>query len=108
MRKNIRVYKGIIFDPAKMMWCGWKSTHASAASAIEWSPNGLTDDDHAALMDLKKTPYEPTPKLEDVLESAYTEWNACRNTGVTMFSSLFQFTARRIRSVFPHIDNEDA
>lgn len=105
--KKLRMYKGVTYN------CGFWYDRAgdcfsTAASVIVNNRDSFSDADHAPLMDLKKTPYEPTPKLEDVLESAYMEWNASRNTGVTMFSNLFQFTARRIRNAFPHIDEENA
>jgi hypothetical protein len=105
--KKLRAYKGIKYLPTIGSFQYGGQSYKSAAYLVTHLPF-LTDDDHAPLMDLKKTPYEPTPKLEDVLESAYTEWNACRNTGITMFSNLFQFTARRLRNAFPHIDGEDA
>jgi hypothetical protein len=106
MRKP-RPYKGIYYYPDTGRWHYCGISYKSAANVIT-NLQFLSDEDHAPLMDLKKTPYEPAPKLEDILESAYMEWNASRNTGVTMFSNLFQFTARRIRNAFPHIDEENA
>jgi hypothetical protein len=104
MRKNIRVYKGIIFDPTKKLWCSWNSTHESAASAIAWPPNGLTDDDHAPLMDLKKTPYEPVLTLGQVVHA----WWERSGKGPFIRAADIEDLCSRLRNAFPNIDGEDA
>jgi hypothetical protein len=75
----------------------------SAARLISWPHADLTDDDHDELMRLKAEPYEPVPKLEDVLHDAYAEWFGSSIASL----ALPQFIANRLRAVFPHIDQEE-
>jgi hypothetical protein len=101
--KKLRVYKGIVFDPAKEMWYSARSAHKSAASAVEWSYNGLSDDDHAALMDLKANPYEPAVTLEDVVKEAL---RSTRSVHLTVEEREMAIVGM-IRTAFPHIDQEE-
>ena len=95
MRK-LREYKGIVFDPAKERWRSRNWSYESAAEAIVSPYSRLTDDDHAALMDLKANPYEPTPTLDSVLQ----DWYISR-------SSSLSDLRERLRAAFPHIDQEE-
>ena len=100
---KLRTYKGVVFDPAIMEWRAGKWRYETAASAVESPYNGLSDYDHAALMDLKANPHEPVVTLEDVLHDAYAEWLGVGSTSLT----LSQFVANRLRTAFPHIDQEE-
>jgi hypothetical protein len=101
MRK-LRTYKGVWYVPALGWWQYAGAEYQSAASVIESAPS-LTDDDHAELMRLKAEPYEPVPRLEDVLHDAYAEWFGSSIASL----ALPQFIANRLRTVFPHIDQEE-
>jgi hypothetical protein len=95
MRK-LRKYKGFVFDPVKQTWDCSDLRYRSAAEAIAEGLHNLTDDDHAALMDLKANPYEPTPTLDSVLQ----DWYISR-------SSSLSDLRERLRAAFPHIDQEE-
>jgi hypothetical protein len=60
---KLREYKGVRYNPLTKNWHTEGQTFESAAQAIclraRVGPHALTDDDHAALMDLKANPYEP-------------------------------------------------
>jgi hypothetical protein len=103
MRKP-RPYKGIYYYPDTGRWHYCGISYKSAANVIT-NLQFLSDDDHAPLMDLKKTPYEPVLTLEDILESSYKEWVAFPMGNI---SQLSEFVAKRIREAFPHIDEENA
>jgi len=100
--KKLRPYKGVAYNPEIGRWLYDRMTYLSAASLIAEDPH-FTDDDHAELMDLKKNPYEPVPRLEDVLHDAYAEWFGSSIASL----ALPQFIANRLRAVFPHIDQEE-
>ena len=102
MRK-LRLYKGFAFNPVERMWNCRGLRYGSAAEAIAEGLHNLTDYDHAELMRLKAEPYEPVPKLEDVLHDAYAEWFGSSIASL----ALPQFIANRLRAVFPHIDQEE-
>lgn len=103
--KKLRTYKGVAFDvrvedrPFRYarVW------YESAAKVIATFPHSFTDDDHAELMRLKAEPYEPVPRLEDVLHDAYAEWFGSSIASL----ALPQFIANRLRTAFPHIDQEE-
>jgi hypothetical protein len=101
--KKLRKYKGFVFDPVKRTWDCGDLRYRSAAEAIAEGLHNLTDYDHAELMRLKAEPYEPVPKLEDVLHDAYAEWFGSSIASL----ALPQFIANRLRAVFPHIDQEE-
>lgn len=94
--KKLRTYKGVVFDPAIMEWRAGKWRYETAASAVEAPYNGLSDDDHAALMDLKANPHEPVVTLNSVLQDWYI-------SGSSSLSDLRE----RLRAAFPHIDQEE-
>ena len=104
MRK-LRMYKGVAFDvrvedrPFRYarVW------YESAAKVIATFPHSFTDDDHPELMRLKAEPYEPTPRLEDVVKEAL------RNTRSVHLTVEERETAivALIRTAFPHIDQEE-
>jgi hypothetical protein len=103
MRK-LREYKGVTYNPEAQMWVTPHGRRLSATSVIESFPKlNLTDDDHAELMRLKADPYEPVPRLEDVLHDAYAEWFGSSIASL----ALPQFIANRLRAAFPHIDQEE-
>jgi len=102
MRK-LREYKGVTFDvrveDRPFRYAGvW---YESAAKIIATFPHIFTDEDHVELMYLKKDPYEPVPKLEDVVR----DWvEDSRNFTRPFISDL----CYRLRTAFPHIDGEGA
>jgi hypothetical protein len=108
MRK-LRSYKGVAFDPAKAVFLYEGFRFGQAVDVIVYarhracSSSVHTDDDHAEMMRLKAEPYEPAPRLEDVLDDAYAEWFGSSITSL----ALPQFIANRLRAAFPHIDQEE-
>ena len=104
--KELRPYKGVTYNPERERWIYDYLAYTSAASLIAENPHALqhfTDDDHAELMRLKAEPYEPVPRLEDVLHDAYAEWFGSSIASL----ALPQFIANRLRTAFPHIDQEE-
>jgi hypothetical protein len=100
--KKLREYKGIKYLQTIGCFQYEKQSYRSAAYLVTHLPF-LDDDDHAELMRLKAEPYEPVPRLEDVLHDAYAEWFG---SGIASLA-LPQFIANRLRAVFPHIDQEE-
>jgi hypothetical protein len=106
MRK-LRTYKGVTYNPEAQMWVTPHGRRSSASSAIESFPKlNLTDDDHAELMRLKAEPYEPVPRLEDVVYGWLKEEIGCR-TGGTFPPINHWRLIDRLRAAFPHIDQEE-
>ena len=107
MRK-LRMYKGVAFDvrvedrPFRYarVW------YESAAKVIATFPHSFTDDDHVELMRLKAEPYEPVPRLEDVVYGWLKEEIECR-TGGTFPPINHWRLIDRLRAAFPHIDQEE-
>jgi hypothetical protein len=98
--KKLRLYKGFAFNPVERMWNCGGLRYGSAAEAIASPYHNLTDDDHAALMDLKANPYEPEPRLEDVVRRGLTGM-APR----PMLDALTTRVAAELRDAYPHIDS---
>ncbi len=99
MRK-LRAYKGVWYGPDTQRWQCEGIMYRYAANVITSLPF-MSDDDHPELMRLKAEPYEPMPRLEDVIESAYEEWR-----GGYSRTGHKELIAWRIRQSFPHIDQE--
>jgi hypothetical protein len=58
--KKLREYKGVVWN--EFHWEIEEGRGYNTAAALITSyPRKFTDDDHAALMDLKANPYEPDP-----------------------------------------------
>jgi len=97
--RRFRRYKGWAFDPYAEMFLNLNGyRYASAATLIHLLD--LTDDDHAPLMDLKKNPHEPVPKLEDMILT-------CGNDSHNSREQYANELARRLRAAFPHIDTPE-
>ena len=108
MRK-LRTYKGVTFDVRveDRPFCYARVWYESAAKVIATFPHSFTDDDHAALMDLKANPYEPTPTSREVVE----EWlesstQFASDGGYFIRASDIESLCARLREAFPHIDGE--
>jgi hypothetical protein len=97
---KLRQYKGVTWNQLH-----WETAEGRgydrAASLIAAYPRKFTDDDHAALMDLKNNPYEPIQTLEDVVN----EWNVSAEW-VRRSESKYalQELCTYIREAFPDID----
>jgi hypothetical protein len=104
MRK-LRLYKGFAFNPVERMWNCRGLRYGSAAEAIASPYHNLTDDDHDELMRLKADPYEPVPKLEDVVYGWLKEEIECRIGGTFPPINHWRLIDR-LREAFPHIDQE--
>ena len=105
MRK-LRLYKGFAFNPVERMWNYKSLRYGSAAEAIASPYHNLTDDDHPELMRLKAEPYEPMPRLEDVVRN-WTAKQIEKGVSLIPLSSLnYIELVRDIRTAFPHIDQE--
>ena len=105
--KKLRTYKGFVFDPAIMEWRAGEWRYETAASAVESPYNRLSDYDHAELMRLKAEPYEPVPRLEDVVRN-WTAKQIEKGVSHLPLSSLnYIELVRDIRTAFPHIDQEE-
>jgi len=94
---KLREYKGVRYNPLTKNWHTEGQTFESAAQAIclraRVGPHALTDDDHAALMELKANPYElPHQTLERILSD-------CLQSKMNV-----SVVAEVIRSAFPQID----
>ena len=112
MRK-LRTYKGVAFDPAKAVFLyeGCRFGHAVDVIFHARYPACIssfrTDDDHAELMRLKAEPYEPMPRLEDVVRN-WTAKQIEKGVSLIPLSSLnYIELVRDIRTAFPHIDQEE-
>jgi hypothetical protein len=103
MRK-LREYKRVAYNPERGRWLYDYLTYTSATSLIAENPH-FTDDDHAELMRLKADPYEPVPRLEDVVYGWLKEEIECR-TGGTFPPINHWRLIDRLRAAFPHIDQE--
>jgi hypothetical protein len=102
MRK-LRMYKGVTYN------CGFwydrdGDRFSTAASLIVNNRDSFSDDDHAPLMDLKKTPYEPVLTLGQVV---YAWWERS-DKGPFIRAADIEDLCSRLRNAFPNIDGEDA
>jgi hypothetical protein len=102
MRK-LRMYKGIYYYPDTGRWHYCGISYKSAANVITNLPF-LSDDDHAPLMDLKKTPYEPVLTLGQVVHA----WWERSDKGPFIRAADIEDLCSRLRNAFPNIDGEDA
>ena len=98
---KLREYKGVVYKEDS--WYCHDDDGASTPNvfvALGKFINNPTDEDHEALMDLKQTPYELTPTLEDVVE----KWNESawvrRGESDYALKELCEF----LREAFPQID----
>ena len=103
--RTLREYNGVTYRDGLFHFGTMK--YKTAAFLI--AENRLTDDDHAPLMDLKKEPYEPLPKLEDVVRQWEEWWNSWipdqRSKAVR--GVLANSLCSRLRAAFPHIDTPE-
>lgn len=93
--KKLREYKGIVYKDGAWHFNKTDGIARSAVNACQFFIINATDDDYAALMDLKASPWEPTP--ESVVEAWFTDANKDWE-----FSKALLCT--RLRSAFPQID----
>ncbi len=102
--KKLREYQGVTHRDE--VWWYEGVGYDSAIHLLHLADWG-TDDDHAALMDLKAQPYEPTPTLEQIIEAAADhaylagrglarDWKGTHALSLNM--------ADAIRYAFPQID----
>jgi hypothetical protein len=103
--KKLREYKGVTYSCG--FWYGSDvGCFSTAASVIVNNRGTFSDDDHAELMRLKAEPYEPMPRLEDVVYEWLKEEIECRIGGT--FPPLNHWRLiDRLRTAFPHIDQEE-
>ena len=105
--KKLREYKGVTYHSGGWWANGYQYKGSRAASAIiSYRSHELTDDDHPELMRLKAEPYEPVPRLEDVVYGWLREEIECRIGGALPPINHWRLI-ERLRAAFPHIDKDD-
>jgi hypothetical protein len=102
--RKLREYKGIKYLQSIGCFQHEGQSYKSAAYLVTHLPF-LDDDDHAELMRLKAEPYEPVPRLEDVVYGWLKEEIECR-TGTFPPINHWRLIDR-LRAAFPHIDQEE-
>lgn len=99
---KLREYKGIKYDPTSPYpWIGLISVYKYAWEVCA-NERGFDDEDHAALLDLKKNPYEPNPTLEDVVN----EWNEAEWVRSYESDIALGELCTMLRTAFPQIDTQ--
>ena len=98
-KRKLRRYKDWVFDPSANVFRHKKHgfEFVGAVNVCHFDVD-FTDDDHAALMDLKAYPYEQMPTLEKVV---WTWWQSNMPSAYILNSDDLCDT---IRAAFPHID----
>ena len=91
--KKLREYKGVVYQDGAWHFTKTNGIARSAVNACQFFIINATDDDHAALMELKANPYElPHQTLERILSD-------CLQSKMNV-----SVVAEVIRSAFPQID----
>lgn len=100
--RTLRRYKGWAYDPKlqEFRHLEGRGCWGSVSGLINYTI-GLTDNDHAPLMDLKKRPYEPPLTLGVVVSGWYEKTS--HHTYITNDDLLKLFSD--LRAAFPHIDD---
>ena len=93
-KRKLREHKGWRYDPSARVFRHKKHgfEFVCAVGVCNFDVH-FTDDDHAALMDLKANPYEKTPTLEEVVQ----KWWGWGGPATQQLCAM-------IRAAFPHID----
>ncbi len=100
---KLREYKGVTYRDGA--WWFEEMAYSEAVRVLadmDSTRHRITDADHAALMDLKANPFEPTPYLESLLDTLIREV-APRKGDVEVAFYVKEFAAT-LRAAFPQID----